>query len=62
MHENINDKKKYVAKCFQNDTYFDDSWSSGVKTAEEENEKELYYCGTVNIRHKGFLLATLENY
>ena len=31
-----------------------------MKTAEEGNEEELYYCGPVNIRHKGFLLATLE--
>ena len=46
--------KKGVGNFCQNDTYFDDIWFSGVKTAEEENEEELYYCGPVNIRHKGF--------
>ena len=42
-------QKKKCGKLLPKDNYFDNSWFSGVKSAEEENEEELYYFSTVNI-------------
>ena len=41
-------------------TYFDDSWFSGVKTAEEVVTEGVDYCGPLKSSHKGFFLAMLE--
>ena len=43
-----------------NDTYFDDSWFSVLKTSEEAIAKGVYYYGQVKTTHKDFCLATLE--
>ena len=45
-----------------NDTYFSDSWFSGVKTAEKAMAEGVDYCGPVKTNHKGFCLATLESW
>ena len=42
-----------------NDTYFDDSCFSGVKTADGEIYEGVDYCGPVKTSHKGFCIATL---
>ena len=49
--------------CLQltsNETYFDDSWFSVVKTAEEAIALGVNYCGLVKMSHNGFCLDTLE--
>ena len=43
-----------------NDTYFSDSWFSGVKTAEEVMTEGVDYCGLAKTSHKGLCLSTLE--
>ena len=50
-------------RCFRltsNNTYFADSWFSGVKTAEEAMAAGVDHCGTEKMNHKGFCIATLE--
>ena len=51
---------KGCGQLTSNDTYFSDSWFSGVKTSEEEIYKEVDHCGTVKTSHKGFCLYRLE--
>ena len=43
-----------------NNTYFADSWFSGVKMDEEAVAEGVHYCGPVKRSHKGFCLSTLE--
>ena len=50
---------KGCGQLFSNDTYFDDSWFSGAKTAEEAITEVVGYCMTVKTIHTGFCLATL---
>ena len=45
---------KGCAQMTSNYTYFYDSFSSGVKTSEEEMAEVVSYCGTVNTVQKGF--------
>ena len=52
---------KGCGQLTQNYTYFDDSWFSGVKNADEAMNSGVDYFGPVNMSHKGFCLATLEN-
>ena len=52
---------KGCVQMTSNDTYFADSWFSGVKTYEDVMAKGVDYCGPVNTSRKGFCLATLEN-
>ena len=52
---------KWCDQLSSNDALFDDSWSSGVKTAEEENAEGVDYCGPVKTNHKLFFLAMYEN-
>ena len=42
------------------DTYFYDSWFSGVKTVDEAMAEELDYCVPVKTSNKGFCLARLK--
>ena len=43
-----------------NDTHLDDSWFSGVKTAEEAMAEGVDYCGPAKTIHKDFCITTLE--
>ena len=52
--------KKRCGQLASNDTYFADSWFSGVKTSEEVMSEGVYYCGKVDMSHKGFCIYTLE--
>ena len=52
--------KKGCGQLISNDTYFDYSWCSGVKTAEEAMAVGVGFCGSVKTSHKGFCLSTLE--
>ena len=51
---------KVCGQLFSNDTYFYDSFFSGVKTYEEVISKVMDYSGLVKTSHKVFCLATLE--
>ena len=51
---------KVYRQMISRDTYFSDSWFSGVKTAEESMTERVDYCGPVKTRHKGLCLPTLE--
>ena len=51
---------KWCGKMKSNDTYFDDSWFSSVKTAEESIPEGVDYCRPAKTIHTGFCLATLE--
>ena len=51
---------KWYGQLIPNDTFFDDSYFSSVKTAEEAMATGVDYCGLVKMSHKGFCLATLE--
>ena len=56
---------KYKKRCGQmspNNTFFACRWFSGVRIAEEYSVEGVDYCGPVKTSHKGFLLATLENF
>ena len=44
-----------------NNTYFDDSWFSGVKTGDEAMAEGVDYCGAAKTIHRGFGIDTLEN-
>ena len=50
---------KGCGQLMSNDTYFSDSWFSGVKTAEGVMDEGLGYYGPVKMSHKVFYLATL---
>ena len=52
--------KKGCGQLTSNETYFSDSWFSGVKMAEEAMAKGVQYCGLSKTIHKGFCLAILE--
>ena len=43
-----------------NETYFSDSWFSGVKIYEEAVSEGVDYSGLAKTSHKGFCLYTLE--
>ena len=51
---------KVCGKLKSNDTYFSDSWFSGVKTDEDAMDERVDYCGPENTIQKGFCLATSE--
>ena len=51
--------KKGREKLKSNDTYFSDSWFSGVKTSEEAMAEGVDYCGPAKTSHKSFCLSTL---
>ena len=51
---------KGCGQLTSNDTYFADSWFSGVKTSEEVMAAVVDYCGPAKTIHKGFCLDTLE--
>ena len=51
---------KGCGQLTSNDTYFANSWFSGVKMAEEAMAEGVDYCGPVKTSHKGFCLAILE--
>ena len=51
--------KKGCGQLMQNDTYFADSWFSGVKMAEEAMAEGVDYCGTEKTSHKGFCISIL---
>ena len=53
---------KGCGKIIPNNTYFSDSWFSGVKTSEEDMAEGVNYCRPVETSHKGFCLDTLENF
>ena len=53
---------KGCGQLTSNDTYFSDSCFSSVQTAEEMADAGVDYCGPLNTSHKGFFLATLENF
>ena len=38
-----------------NETYFDDIWFSGVKTAKEAMAEGVDYCGLAKMRHNVFV-------
>ena len=52
---------KWCVQLTSNDTYFTDSWFSGVRTGQEVMDERVEYCGTLKTSRKGFCLATLEN-
>ena len=41
-------------KLPSNDTFFADSWFSGVNTVEGASEEAVDYCGPDKTSHKGF--------
>ena len=51
---------KGCEQLISNETYFSDSYFSGVKTAEEAMTKGVDYCGLTKTIHKGYCIATLE--
>ena len=51
---------KGCGQLTSNNTYFADSWFSGVKTTEEAMALGVDYHGPVTSSHKGFCLAILE--
>ena len=51
---------KLCGQLISNDTYFDDSWFSGVKNAEKEMAEGVDYFGQLKMSHNGFCLYTLE--
>ena len=53
---------KWFGQMKSNDAYFADSWFSGVKTAKETMYEGVDYCGLTKTSHKGFCVATLENF
>ena len=50
---------KGFGQLSSDDTFFSDTWFSGIQTVEEANTHGVYYCGPVKNIHKGILLATL---
>ena len=62
-HSFMNRITKSAKGCVQlssNDTLFSDIWFSGLKTEDEANEEEVYYCGPIKTSHKIFCLSKLE--
>ena len=53
---------KGCGQLTSNDTYFADSWFSSIKTAVEAMAAGVDYCGPAKTSHKGFCIATLENF
>ena len=51
---------KGCVQLTSNDTYFYDSWFSGLETAKEAMAEGVDYCRTVKTIHKVFFLETLE--
>ena len=51
---------KGCVQLSSNDTFSDNIWFKGEKTAEEENTEVVDYCGPVKTSHKVFCLSTLE--
>ena len=51
---------KLCVQLVSNDNYFSYIFYSRVKKYEEVMAEGVYYCGSVDMIHKGFCLATLE--
>ena len=54
------ESNKGCGQLSSNETFFDYIWFIGSKTAENENEEGVDYCGTFNTSQKRFFLATLK--
>ena len=52
---------KGCGQLSSNETFFSDSWFSGVKIVEDANAEGVDFCGPVKKIHKEFCLSALEN-